>query len=206
VQRREFLAAAGLAAGACGSARASATALSADSPRLLLLSAPSADAGTRFLPQRLADCAHCDSARVHVSIDSFHAADGGAVLDDLALHAMFDLQDGGSAAFTAWSFHAGAVESRTDSTRFTAGRDSLRRFEIEYRLAGNTESQRETCALTRFDLPLLAPGHYVLLGPRRDGSRPPPQALRHSGDSKAPLANLPARDFDYLAFRVEALG
>jgi hypothetical protein len=171
----------------------------------MLLSAPSAKAGTRFVPQGIADCAHCDAATVQVSIDSFHAADGGAVLDDLALHAMFDLQDGGSAAFTAWRFHAGPVVSRTDSARFTAGRDSLRRFEIEYRVAAIAELRRETCALTRFDLPLLAPGHYVLLGPRRDGSRLPPQFLRHSGDSNAPLANLPARDFDYLAFRIEAM-
>lgn len=186
--------------------RAGAATVSAESPRLQLLSAPSAEAGTRFLPHALADCVRCDRATVQLSIDSFHAADGGAVIDDLALHAMFDLQEGGSAAFTAWRYHSGVVESRTDSVCFTAERDSLRRFEIEYRVAGSAASQREICALTRFDLPLLAPGHYVLLGPRRDGSRLPAQSLHHSGDTHAPLANLSARDFDYLAFRVEARG
>jgi hypothetical protein len=138
-------------------------------------------------------------------MDALHFAEGGAVLDDLFVHAMFDLSDGSSVPFIAWRHAAGPVPSRTDRARFIADRATLRRLEIEFRLADSRSRQREDCPLTRFDAPLLTPGHYVLLGPRRDGSRAEPRALLHSGDVTAPLSALAGRDFDYLAIRVEAV-
>ena len=83
-----------------------------------------------------------------------------------------------------------------------AGR--MRRFELDYRLAGDLQCRSETCTLTRLRMPALVPGRYVLLGPRRAAAPVDIGALRHSGDAACPLGDV-ERDFDYLTLRVEAI-
>jgi hypothetical protein len=205
MQRRQFLmsagAVAGLAAMPFGGVEAAVTRLA----RFALLRADDAVAGAPFIAQSLAPCPSCTVSVLQVSIEALHAADGGAVLDDFAIHAMFDLPDGLSVPYVAWRHAAGPVPSRTDRARFIADRATLRRLEVEYRLAGSTVPVHEECALTYPGAPLLSPGHYALLGPRRDGARVDARGFRHSGDASAPLSGLARRDFDYLALRIEAV-
>ena len=205
MQRRKFLGSAGVLAGLSAVPFAHALAAPARDARFVLLRAADSAAGAAFVPLSVAPCVDCAVPALQVSIDALHAAPGRAVLDDIAIHAMFDLPGGGSAPFVAWRQEAGPVPSRTDRARFVAGRATLRRLEIEYRVAGGLRSMRESCSLTRGDAPLLAPGHYVLLGPRGDGSRVEPAGFAHSGDVAAPLAAVSGRDFDYLAIRIAAV-
>lgn len=88
---------------------------------------------------------------------------------------------------------------------FVVARDGLRGFALDYRTAQHAACVQENCALTHFSLPLLAPGQYVLLGPRRNGGPAPTRGLRASGDAAAPLRWTGARDFDYVGLRIEAL-
>ena len=203
MQRRRFLMSAGAAAGmaAVPLARAAAGPLRDD--RFVLLRADEASAGSPLMPYALAPCPDCSASALHVSIDGLHFAAGGPVLDDLAVHAMFDLPDGSSVPFVAWRYSAGPVPSRTDRAHFVVDRATVRRFELEYRATQSAGARHETCALTRVDAPLLTPGHYVLAGPRRSGARVDPRGFVHTGDFAAPLAGPVARDFDYLALRIE---
>jgi hypothetical protein len=205
MRRRQFLGSASVLAGIAAVPFAHAVSATARDARFVLMRADDANAGAIFVPHSVAPCVDCSVPVLRVSIDGLHAAEGRAVLDGLSVHAMFDLPDGSSVPFVAWQYAAGPVPSRTDHARFIAGRATLRRLEIEYRLADSGSQQRETCHLTRFDAPLLAPGQYVLLGPRGDGSRVERRRLLHSGDVTAPLSTLAGRDFDYLAIRVEAV-
>jgi hypothetical protein len=205
MQRREFLGSAGALAGIAVVPFVHAVSTPASDPRFVLLRADDAKAGATFVSHSVAPCVDCPVSVLQVSIDGLHFAENRAVLDELSVRAMFDLPDGSSVPFVAWQYAAGPVPSRTDHARFIAGRATLRRLEIEYRLADSGSQQRETCHLTRFDAPLLAPGQYVLLGPRGDGSRVERRRLLHSGDATAPLSTLAGRDFDYLAIRVEAV-
>ena len=115
------------------------------------------------------------------------------------------MADGGTSPFVAWQFARGPRPHMGQRLSFAAPRDRLRGFALDYRLQAASACQHETCSLTSFALPLLTPGHYALLGPRRDGSPASTRGLRHSGDSAAPLAAATVRDFDCLAFRIEPL-
>jgi hypothetical protein len=204
MQRRNFLKSAGVVASLSAVPFACSLAAATDGPRLVLLRAAEARAGTAFLPLTLAPCATCADPVLQVSIGSLHSAEDGPVLEDLAVHAMFDMPDGGSVPFVAWCYSAGQVASRTDSVRFVAGRSAVRRLEFDYRIEGEAFQRRECCSLIRSDAPLLAPGHYVLLGPRRDGTAAEYRGLVHTGNLAAPLPASATRGFDYLPIRIEA--
>jgi hypothetical protein len=204
MKRRKFLKAAAIAGAATALPMALSHAVASAPPpsRFVLARAMTSDAGTAYRPLDGADCSECAVSTVRVRMDGMHVADGGAVLRALSLHAMFDVPGAPRAPFTAWHYAAGAQARTSQRLSFVAGRANMRGFELEYRVEGDTGCVSERCDLTRFEAPLLEPGHYVLLGPRRNGERADPAALVHSGDSAAPLAMV--RDFDYLAFRIEA--
>lgn len=202
MQRRSFICSASLMAGVSLLPFAG-PALAARPPlRWQLLWAPSAEVGTRWRPVREACSEGCSDEALIVSIDAMHAAQGGAVVTDLGVHAMFDLAEAQSARFTAWQMGgSGLLRTSTSGARFIAGRATLRRFELEYALAG--PSLRETCELTGARDGLLNPGHYLLVGPRADGSAIAAGSWVHSGDPLRPLSQ--PVDADVLAFRVEVL-
>jgi len=174
-------------------------------PAFVLARSASAEFGAAFAPLAVACASACSAPMLRVRIDGLHRAAGSAVLHALSLSAMFDQDDQRPVPFLAWQFVHGAPSRISQRLAFSVPRDRMRGFELDYRLAGDTQCRGESCALTRFDAPLLAPGHYLLLGPRRDGARIDVGALRHSGDVLAPLGDT-ARDFDYLALRIEAIG
>ncbi len=180
-----------------------AASLASAPSRFMLMRAASADAGAAFHALDRAACVDCDTAAVRVRMDGMHLAEAGAVLREFSLHAMFDVPHAPRAPFIAWHYVAGTPARVSQRMSFVAGRASMRGFELEYRVADDAACATESCALTRLDAPLLVPGHYVLVGPRRDGTRVDPTTFAHSGDTAAPLA-MP-RDFDYLAFRIEAM-
>ena len=174
-------------------------------PRFTLLRADSGRPGARF-DEPACGSTVCSAARVRVRIDGLYPADGGAVLQELWLNAQFAQDDGGIAPFAAWQFSQGPRPHMGQRLSFVAARDRLRGFALDYRTAQHAACAHESCALTGFSLPLLAPGQYVLLGPRRDGRPAPTRGLRASGDATAPLQWSGTRDFDYVALRIEALG
>ena len=205
MKRRKFLKSAAIAgaAAALPMSLAYAAAPSANVQRFVLLRATSDQAGATFHTLDDASCVDCATEAVRIRMDGMHVADGGAVLGELSLHAMFDVPLAPRAPFIAWHYVSGAPAKNSQRGSFVAGRASMRGFELEYRLADESRCNREDCTLTRFHAPLLKPGHYVVVGPRRDGSRVDPSGFVHSGDKTTPLAI--ARDFDYLAFRVEPM-
>lgn len=201
MKRRAFLGSASVL-GACAAlpVTAAGTRLSAE-PRFVLARADAAQAGTRFMAVDRAECTACAHEALRVRLDGSFVAEGGAVLREFWLNALFDTPDAGRLPYLAWHFDGRGAGYGSQRSSFIAERATMREFAIDYRL--DAESARESCRLTRFDAPLLQPGHYVLAGPRRDGGAVDAAALRHSGNSHAPLAGS-ARDFDYLAFRIEA--
>jgi hypothetical protein len=210
MQRRQFLHTTGLAAAAVAlpAGIACATAPRAAVSQFQLLRAESAEPGARFVPFDLASCADCGTEAVRIHLDGFHPAEDGAVLQEFWLSALFDVPGAEPAPFLAWQHVAGTAPRRSQRLSFVAGRASVSGFELDYRLAEEAACTRENCALTSFTTPLIAPGHYSLTGPRRKRrkKRIDARGLCHSGDPSAPLRSVEARDFDYLAFRVEALG
>lgn len=205
MKRRKFLKTATIAgaAAALPMTLVHAANLAASPSRFVLMRAASADAGVAFQALDRAACVDCATATVRVRMDGMHLADHGAVLREMSLLAMFDVPHAPRAPFIAWQYVAGVPAKSSQRMSFVAGRANMRGFELEYRVAGDDACRSQSCALTRFDAPLLAPGNYVLVGPRRDGSRVEPLKLVHSGDTARPLAA--TRDFDYLAFRIEAI-
>ena len=119
------------------------------------------------------------------------------------LRAIFAQDDGSEAAFLAWSYGAAPGASRSDRVRFVTQGDSLRRFEVGYQLASDALECTEKCGIAGVEAGALPPGQYVLLGPRRNGQPVDTWRLAGTGDAAEPL-RLRARDFDYLAFRIEA--
>jgi hypothetical protein len=117
---------------------------------------------------------------------------------------MFELADGRSAPFSAWCHDLAALGSRSGPVRFFAESSALQQLEVEYRLVDEGIACREHCQIAHSVLRQLVPGHYLLIGPRRDGSRVDVRGLVHSGDVSAPLAG-EARDFDYLSMRIQAV-
>lgn len=136
-----------------------------------------------------------------VTVDALHPASGGGVIRDFGLHAIFDLENGKSARFTAWQVGgSGHVRTQSAGTRFIAGRATLRRLEVDYHLAG--VDRTEALPLVGTQSALLSPGHYLLVGPRADGTPANTRGWTHSGEVASPLSA--AVDVDVLAFRVES--
>lgn len=93
----------------------------------------------------------------------------------------------------------GALRSESAGSRFVAGRATLRRLEMEYSLG---ESHRlESLSLVGAQAGLLSPGHYLLVGPRADGSLLDTRGWTHSGNPTQPL--LESVEGDVLAFRAD---
>lgn len=167
--------------------------------QLLWVSEPSAGQAWRPLHQMCA--AHCADEALVITLDALHPASGGGVIRDFGLHAVFDLQDGTSARFTAWQMGGrGPMRTESTGTRFIAGRASLRRLELEYQLDG--VDRTEALGLVGGQSGLLSPGHYLLVGPRADGALANTRGWTHSGDPSRPLSA--AVGVDVLAFRVES--
>lgn len=205
MQRRDFLHAASLAVASstipAGVTFAASLGAAADS-RLQLLRADAGVAGAPFLPPFpwRADSA----ARSMVHIDRLHAVDGAPVMARFELRAIFAQADGSEAAFLAWNYGAAPGASRSDRVRFVTQGNALRRFEVGYQLASETLACTEKCGVSGVEAGALQPGQYVLLGPRRNGQPVDTWRLVGTGDAAEPL-RLRNRDFDYLAFRIEAI-
>jgi hypothetical protein len=133
---------------------------------------------------------------MRVRMDGMHVASSSS-LREFSLNAMFDVAFAPRAPYIAWHYAAGSAPRMSQRASFVAGRASMRGFDLEYRHDGDAACRTQACALTRFEAPLLAPGHYVLV----DASAP--AALAHTGDTLAPLGA--QREFDYLAFRIEPI-
>ena len=203
MKRRDFLGSASVVGAFAAMPAVAATAPAAAPPVFVLARADAATPGARFVAADRAECAACAQPTLRVRLDGSHPAEHGAVLRDFWLSALFDAPGAARAPYLAWHFDGRGVGYGSQRSSFIAERVTMREFAIDYRV-GDADARRESCRLTRFDAPLLQPGHYVLAGPRRDGRVVDASALRHSGDTRTPLA-IEARDFDYLAFRIEAL-
>jgi hypothetical protein len=204
MQRRDFLHAASLAVASstipAGVAFAASIGAASD-PRLQLLRAEAGVAGAPFLPPV---ALRADSAaRSTVHIDRLHAVDGAPVIARFELRAIFAQADGSEATFLAWNYGAAPGASRSDRVRFVTQGNALRRFEVGYQLTSETLACNEKCSVSGVEAGALQPGQYVLLGPRRNGLPVDAWRLVGTGDASEPL-RLRTRDFDYLAFRVEA--
>jgi hypothetical protein len=210
MKRREFLNTAALVSAIGVAPLATRIARAADpavSNQFIVARSIASTRGAQFEAIRDAACTNCDVEMVRIRIDGLHVATHTPVLQSMTLSAMFDRPGMSPLPFIAWHFEHGPKPRMSQRMSFVAARDRIRGLELEYRLNDDAQCRRETCALTAFTAPLLSPGHYALLGPRRDGTRVDASTLRHSGNIEAPLAaHGVARDFDYLAFRVEAIG
>lgn len=209
MKRRHFLHTAGTLGAVTllpAAAQAASHALRGAEPaRFTLLRAATGEAGARFAPHAACAAGECDQAALRIRIDGLQRAAGAPVLSELWLSALFEAADGTAAPYLAWQFCDGARPHMGQRVAFVAPRDRMRGFVLDYRLGEQAHRAQENCALTSFALPLLVPGHYVLLGPTRDGRAAFARGLRHSGNPAAPLAGAP-RVFDALAFRLEGLG
>lgn len=208
MKRRKFLQGAGTLGAAVllpAAAHAAADAFAAPAQSRFTLLRSSGGPGARFFPHAACSAADCGADTLRLRIDGLQRADGAPVLHELWLSALFDHPDGGTAPFLAWQFTDGPRASTGQRIAFVAPRAGMRGFALDYRLGAAAACTRETCALTSLGLPLLTPGHYALLGPRRDGGPASPHGLTHSGNLAAPLAAGVSRDFDCLAFRIEAV-
>jgi hypothetical protein len=201
MERRGFLRSATYLAGA-SCLPIAASSLAAGSParwQILWVSEP--EDGEAWRPVERMCGPNCAEEALTVTLDALHPADGGGVIGEFGLHAVFDLDDGTSARFTVCQVGgSGPVRTTSAGTRFIAGRASLRRFELEYQLDGVDYS--EVLALGGSQSALLNPGHYLLVGPRADGAPANPRGWTHSGDRARPLKA--SVDVDVLAFRVES--
>lgn len=202
MKRRRFLGSAGALAGLAAAPLARAVVAAADPPRFFLLVAREAKAGEPFVPPAVAPCAECADPVLQVVIDGLHHEGSLRGFDSLEVSAMFGGADGPAVPYVAWRYAAGLVPSRTDSARFIAGREALRRLEIDYRLAGESACRTQSCRIALGDTALLSPGHYVLAFRRSADSPVDVSGLVHSGDERSPLAGPAARHVDGLAIRI----
>jgi hypothetical protein len=163
--------------------------------RFTLLRSASGERGARFEPHASCAAESCNADTLRVRMDGLHVA-AGSRLRGFSLSALFDADDGVQTPFLAWHYGVDGGVRMSQRMSFVAGRASMRGFALDYRHEGDIACRTQACALTRFEAPLLAPGHYVLVDAAAPG------ALAHGGD---PLAPLGERGFDYLAFRIEPL-
>ena len=195
MQRRQFLKSATVAGAAGSLPLVFAAAARAAGPAFTVLRAESSAAGTPYRPLDAA-CGDCGVEALRVRMDGLHVA-ASSRLREFSLSAMFDVANAPQARYLAWHYAAGRLPHTSQRTSFIAGRAGMRGFELEFRHEGDAACRSQSCALTRFDAPLLAPGHYVLV----DAAAP--AALVHAGEELRPLGAQPG--FDYLAFRIEAI-
>ena len=206
MKRRDFL----QSAAVIGSALAIPTVVragihaSSPTPLFALARSLSDDAGARFAPLGSAPRGAAAIDMLRIRIGSLHRAAGTSVLHELGVNAMFEHDGAGEVPLHAWRFVHGSPGHASPPVAFVAAAGRMRRFELDYRLAGDLQCRSETCTLTRLRMPALVPGRYVLLGPRRAAAPVDIGALRHSGDAACPLGDM-ERDFDYLTLRVEAI-
>jgi hypothetical protein len=199
MKRRDFVRSAGLLAGLSTMSLAMPSHGRPPAPLWQLLWTSSAEAGSTWRPLHSTCIRGCDDESLQVTMDAFHVAEAGNVVSQLGVHAIFDLASGEAVPFLAWQYGGpGIGHGSTSSTRFIAGRATVLRFEIDYRHAGVRRT--EQCALAGAGQFLLNPGHYLLAGPRADGTLARVEGHVHSGDVLRPLTG--RTDFDYLAFRV----
>lgn len=202
MKRRHFLTAAG-ASGALGlvslgaPVMAAAKASAGQRFRILRLDATTG----RFAAVDASAAPECGEQVLSLRLDALHGAEGTPVLQSFRLSALFDAPGAAQSPFHVWHFDATAPERASRGFRFLAGRATMRGFRIDYRLDGETPCS-ERCSAVAHALAPLQPGHYLLVGPRRDGRDPEAASLAYSGDPLRPLADA-GRDFDYLGFRVE---
>lgn len=205
MQRRAFLASASVAAGAFSLSFQPVHAAAGRGSRLQLWSSTRAERGAPYRPHALQPCTGCSADALQVHIDGLFPAASGPVFESLKIDALFDLPQGETAPFHAWQFSSRPLSSNSGPVQFLAGRAGMRRLELDYRLRADDHTHREQCALTQLDSALLSPGHYLLLSPRKSGESLAALTLEHSGDPLAPLTDHAARDFDYVALRIQAM-
>lgn len=159
-----------------------------------------------FKPTRSCSHSECADERVRISFDGFHAAQPAAVLQQLRVHALFDIAGAPALPYLAWSWSAAGDLGNSQPVSFIANRATMRGFALDHMLA-DASSAREHIALTSLDVPILHPGQYVLAGPHRDGRAADFRGLLYSGEAGRPFAarNGGAIAFDYLAFRIDAI-
>src|SRR5688572_2390182 len=135
MKRRSFLKSATLA-GAAGSVPLVFAQLAhAAAPRFALRRAPSAAAGSAYLPLEAAACTACSADTLRVRMDGLHLA-AGSRLRAFSLSALFDLDGGAKAPFLAWHYAADGGLRMSQRASFVAGRAGMRGFELEYRHRG----------------------------------------------------------------------
>lgn len=184
MKRRSFLKSAAIAGAAAGLPLA----LQAKAaPRWRVLRADDARAGTAYAAIA---AAACEAPTLRVRMDGLHRRSDSS-LRELTLTAQFD-SGRGRAGYVAWQHASGRDTQRS---RFVADRTAMRGFTLRTRHEGEAACHAQECALTALDVPLLSPGHYVIVPAQAAGP------FAHSGDATRPLGAAP---FDYLAFRVEA--
>ena len=162
--------------------------------------------GMQFV--ELADCADapdCAVSTVQVQMLGLRPAPTGAALADVRVSSMFDVPGAAQSPVHVLHFSAATPEHATRGARFVASRDAMRGLRIEYRLHDDAPAvcRQAQCAVVAQAFGLLAPGQYVLVGPRRDGGRVDPRSLRVGADVQHPISD-EGRDFDYVAFTVHA--
>ncbi|MBB5207986.1 hypothetical protein [Chiayiivirga flava] len=198
MKRRQFLGAGRVALVGAGIAALPLrhAAASEAAPRFRLLRRD----GGRLRP--LVDCGAqpaCDAARLVVHLQPLQPAPGGATLARLRLSAMFDALGAPQSPFHMLHFSAADPAGTTRPYRFMAARESLRALQIEYSLHDDPADtcRSERCSLVAQPFAALEPGDYVLAGPARD---------RLAANATDGLLDDPARDFDYVAFRIAVAG
>lgn len=201
MQRRHLLQSAGLMATSAALPLGDAVAAALAPNRFMLLRAESAHAGAPFRRHTAAAGRSRPGDRYEIRIHPLRPADGGPVFERLTIDALFTLDDGGTAPFSAWDFSASMPTLSSGTARFFADSSALTRLTLRYRLAAAALDCREDCEIAGAAFGALAAGDYVLVGPRRGGGTVAPGALVHSGVAAAPLAPAP-RDFDHVAIQI----
>jgi len=149
----------------------------------------------------------CTSADARLHFDAFHDAEPAPVLRELRVQALFDATGAAEIPYGVWHYRAERPHGNSGGVSFVAGRESMRRLALDYRIGEAAQALHAKCALTTLDASLLEPGQYVLAGPRSDGGGADLDRFIYSGTPRRPLlaADGELRAFDYLAFRIEAL-
>lgn len=210
MKRRNFLMNAAALAGAGtlpAFALAKASSSMADKARFTLAQLDSSSAA--FMAVRGCSASGCLDDSVRLRFDAFHVAEPAPVLRALRVNALFDAIGAPQTPYIVWSYRAGDETGNSRGISFVAGRECMRGFALDYQLDdASPDALRTHLALTHLDAPILHPGHYLLAGPRRDGRAADLDGLRYSGSPERPVHARAgeALAFDYLAFRIEALG
>lgn len=198
MHRRGFLKSTGFAAAALS--LSTSTWASHRGLRWQLLRAEGEAAGDALLPFSQCALPECSAEVVVIELGRFLPAEAGAVCERFELEAVYASQ-ASEARFLASRHVADPVlPCASQPTRFVAERASLRRFSLEFQLAGR--SCREECDLAGFKTSLLSPGTYLLVGPDRSGQATAIRGLRLGADPLGAPECAGERGFDCLAMRI----